>query len=693
MLRCASLRFFIALAMGFMLIGCASSGPAPSISVTITQPSAPATIQQGQTVNITASVVNDSASRGVIWSLVGQGTLSGQTATTVTYNAPASVNSQMTAAVTATSVTNNTKSASITVTVMPPAPASVSVTITNKITSIAAGAVPVTLNATVQNDPSNSGVTWSVVSGSPAANCDGACGLLSNQTATSVTYTPPANVPASPNNTPTVIATSVADSTKSDSDGFTITSASANNNSELKGQYAFLINGFDDATGDHFAYIGSLTADGNGNITSGIEDVNLPSSSTGSVNLSITGTYTLGLDNRGTATVTSASGSSNFAFSVGAFNSGIATKLHIIEFDDSNGTSGSRGSGVAYLQNASAFGLASVTGPYAFQFVGQDAFAGDRMVNTGAFTASTGGGISGTVDSNLSNGGGFLGNVGLSGTVSSAPATATNGRLSFADTSATIGNCAFYIVSAGHLLSMNTDPETGASGIGLTTGEIWQQTSTSFTNPSLNGNVILYSTGVSTASGANNFVQAGLMTFNSANGSGTLSLDTNDGGTPGTISTTFTYTVASDGHVTINLASGSGPDLFLIDTNKAFMMDSGANINAGMIEPQASGSFSNSTVSGSYFLGDAEYQATTGGTVGSGIATSAGSGTVNATVDSSAASSPFLTSGQTLSLTLTVAPNGRATDNVGDIFYIISPTRLVLFGGADAQADIILGEQ
>ncbi|MHB8541822.1 MAG: beta strand repeat-containing protein [Candidatus Acidiferrales bacterium] len=766
--------------------GGGSSTPKNPISVTITSPAAPPTIQQGQTVNITAAVTNDSANKGVTWSLSGQGTLSAQTATTVTYTAPATVTANITATVTATSMTDTTKTATLTITVTPP-PA-ISVTITNKFTTIAAGAAAMTLNATVQNDSANKGVTWTLTAGNSACSpacgtlsgntttsvtytppatvplapnnmptitatsvsdgtksdsdgftitgatppisvtitnkistiaagaaaitfnatvandpsnkgvswalnangaggtsCDPTCGSLSAQTTSSVKYTPPAAVPGSPNNAPTLVATSVADTTKSDSDAFTITATSSNNDAELKGQYAFLVGGFDDATGNQFAYIGSLTADGAGNITSGVEDVNLPS--TVKTSLSVTGTYKVGTDNRGTATITTTSGSNTFAFSVGSIIGGVATKVHIIEFDDSNGTSGRRGSGAAYLQTATAFNLASITGPYAFEFVGQDSTTGTRQVNIGSFTVNGSGSVMGTVDSNDS--GIFSGNKAFTATISSGAATSTVGRVTMALTSGGTGNQVEYIVSANRILLMTTDAE---STNGLLSGQIVTQTSTAFTNNSLNGTVIFYATGRSSVAGDSSII-AGILTFNSTTLTITLSADQNDGGTPGTQTGTFSYSVSANGHVTITGGGGNNPDLYLVDTNKAFFMGTAGDVNAGFLEPQSAGPFTNGSVTGNYFSGEAEYAAVKGVSVRSGIETSTGNGTVNLTLDTSSPTNPFLVSGQTLTITLTVAATGRATDNFGDIYYIISPTKLVLMDGSGSTSDVTILEQ
>lgn len=88
----------------------------------------------------------------------------------------------------------------------PPPPQAIKVTIAPDGVTVPAGG-SVALAASVQNDASNSGVTWSI---SP----DTGAGALSNQTATSVTYTAPANPPTS-SSAISIIATSKADSSKS----------------------------------------------------------------------------------------------------------------------------------------------------------------------------------------------------------------------------------------------------------------------------------------------------------------------------------------------------------------------------------------------------------------------------------------------------------------------------------------------
>jgi hypothetical protein len=76
--------------------------------------------------------------------------------------------------------------------------------------------------ATLQNDTQNKGVTWSLSGG----GCSGSsCGTLSNATATGVTYTAPAAVPSPA--TVTLLATSVANTTKSSSAIITVATTPA----------------------------------------------------------------------------------------------------------------------------------------------------------------------------------------------------------------------------------------------------------------------------------------------------------------------------------------------------------------------------------------------------------------------------------------------------------------------------------
>jgi hypothetical protein len=208
--------FYVAL----IPLGAGSAAPAISVSVAPTAP----TVQVLTTSTFTATLQNDTLNKGVTWSLSGSGcsgttcgTLSNVTTTSVTYTAPAAVPSPAAVTLLATSVTDTTKSASAAITVAAAPAISVSVSPTTATVQVTKSS-PFT--ATLQNDTLNKGVTWSL-SGS---GCSGAtCGTLSSVTTTSVTYTAPVTVPSPA--AVTLLATSVANTTKTSSASITVQGA------------------------------------------------------------------------------------------------------------------------------------------------------------------------------------------------------------------------------------------------------------------------------------------------------------------------------------------------------------------------------------------------------------------------------------------------------------------------------------
>jgi hypothetical protein len=179
------------------LAACGGGGTPAGIQITISLSAGATSLNPGQSTTITAAVANDSSNKGVSWAISsGGGTLSNQTSTSVTYTAPASVPTATSATITATSVASPSvmasiqialQTSSITIALSPLAPQTINQGAT----------VPVT--ATLTNDTSNKGVTWSI---SPQV------GSLSSPTSTSVTYDAPASVTS--NTLVTLTATSVA---------------------------------------------------------------------------------------------------------------------------------------------------------------------------------------------------------------------------------------------------------------------------------------------------------------------------------------------------------------------------------------------------------------------------------------------------------------------------------------------------
>ena len=177
--------------LGF-LGGCGGGTPA-GVAITISlSPSGSATVTAGQTLNIVATV---SDNKGVNWTLSGVGSLSNQTTTSVTYNAPATVTNTSVATVTATSLSSSTVSTSLQITVQ-----GITVSLKpNAPQTIDQGQI-LSITATVSNDPSSKGVSWSL----------SGVGTLSGQTTTSATYNAPSSVLS--NSSVKITATSLANS-------------------------------------------------------------------------------------------------------------------------------------------------------------------------------------------------------------------------------------------------------------------------------------------------------------------------------------------------------------------------------------------------------------------------------------------------------------------------------------------------
>ena len=667
----------------FVVSGCGGGERLP-VTVLVT-PATAIVLEDGTPQTFTATVTNGSG--GVTWSVSCSvsscGTLSGNSPTSVIYTPPGPPASTLTVTLTATSVADTKQTGTATITV----PA---ITV-----AVSPGSPSAQVNTALQfsstvGNTSSKQVTWSltqVTQGNPPVSvspCSPGCGTLTDATPSAVTYNAPSSLlPAM--TTVTITAKSVTDTTKSGSSTIIVTSTSAYT-SKLSGQYAFLFNGFDDASGKQVAISGSLTADGKGAITGGVEDINGPATSPiclacPQLNVSITGTYSIGADNRGTLSITNSVGTTKYAIALGGFNSsGVATTASLIEFDDTSGAAGTRGSGVMLLQDSTAFSQSKITGAYAFGFSGQDS-SGKRIAEAGRFDADGAG--------NLKNG---LEDVNDSGTVTNSQAftgtyTApdTNGRATGTLTAGgATTNFVFYVASAKTLLLETTDAEVTA---GLKSGEVLSQTSTSFTSSSLSGNAVFEEAGIATGATTSAKVTVGVATFTSASTSISVAQDENDGGTINANAsvTGITYSVSANGRVASTVTKGTPPVtspspvlsiLYLVDTNKGFALESSSDASLGTFEAQSAGPLNAGSIFGNYFVGTAP-AAVTASSVSSGMATANGVGTVNVTTDNSS-SNGTLTAGQTQSFSYSVSSNGRTAFGTTIVGYLVSPTKFVL---------------
>ena len=211
--------------------GGGGSTPPPAL-ISVAMSVATVSVPVGTTQTFTATVANDSGSKGVTWTLSGAG-CSGPTCGTVapgssasgapvTYTAPVAVPSPATVMLTATSVADGTKSASTTITLT--ATPVVAVTLSLPTASVAVGGTQA-FTANVTGDSAGKGVAWTVT----GSGCTGAaCGTVtpsSSGSGVAVTYTAPTAVPSPA--AVTLKATSVADTSKSASATITVTAAAA----------------------------------------------------------------------------------------------------------------------------------------------------------------------------------------------------------------------------------------------------------------------------------------------------------------------------------------------------------------------------------------------------------------------------------------------------------------------------------
>jgi hypothetical protein len=466
------------------------------------------------------------------------------------------------------------------------------------------------------------------------------------------------------------------------------------NNAELNGNYAFTFTGIsgNGTVSSVFGAVGRFTADGAGNLTNGELDTNGVGG--GAVAQSFTGTYAIGADNRGVMTLNIGGNSAKLAFAMLANGN-----AQFIEFD-AGGGSGTIGSGTMEKADTTAYSTARITGDYAFGAGGLDnvnnraAIEGRLTSNgTGTFTNAAG-------------------DVNAYGTDYSMIFTAANyavtntatGRgtmqlaFTFGGTPDTL-NFVFYVVNSGKLFVMESDPVTTATP--LLNGVVVQQhiPAGGFSNASLNGNMVISLTGLSTCSSGSGVPKAGagLLT---ANGSGAFSLTYDENFCRGPNSFTDapgTYSATSNGRTSITVG-GFNLVAYLVDLNQIFLFVSDVNVLFGIGEPQSAGSFTNSTLNGTY-AGFATNPMDFGVVVFSGEFTADGAtptGNMTGAEDIGAPSGPV--SGAAFKATYSVSPsptNGRGTMTVTSgtggnaIIYMISPSKFVAVSQNDPNPAVL----
>ena len=642
------------------------TAPPPEAAVTAVSPNA-TSVEVGFSVQFTATVKNDSDNEGVTWSVMPSpdvncsGAGCGRIDATGKYTAPPkSFNPGV--FIVATSVSNplSSKSALVFVT---PAPTGIGV-------SPSAATVPAngTQQFSVEADPALSipMVSWTL-SGDDCSAMQ--CGTIDS----TGKYTAPAIAP----NPPTVMVTATSQANSTVAGSATILLGADVSNSKLNGHYAFLLNGFD-GDGD-LGLAGSLMADGNGNVVSGLLDYNAILGQ--ATNAPITGSYAVTADNRAALTITVQGFSLTFSAALESFVNGVATAGRMIELD------GNVGTGILAKQDPTVFSNTAINGDYAFGFSGRQSPGAWPSAAIGRFTASGGNFNAGQLDLNTVNftdGGTPTPRVLFNQPFTAIYDVSSTGRgsaiFTFSDQDLGFSKFVFYVISANELLFMEDDPcaPAGCAPPGEIGGVALRQVGGPFSVASLQGSSVSSFTGDAYQ---NARVSVGLETFDGKGGI-TGTKDENNGGVI-TSSAAFngTYTVDNDGegHGAVTVSGDTNPKTFyLVANGTAFVIDTNP-ATFGMFEAQNGGPFGNASLSGNYVVGTLPWPHNWDFSPVSGVATADGKGNLTTVTDGTSATD--LTSTGTYSVdaagraALHVTPDNRSPLNL--VFYLISPSKAV----------------
>jgi hypothetical protein len=473
----------------------------------------------------------------------------------------------------------------------------------------------------------------------------------------------------------------------------------AQNNAELKGDYALSFNGM--TTGGSgastpFAAVGRFTADGAGNLINGEIDANGFGPMEKAVAQPFTGTYSIGADNRGVMTL-SIPGGGTLAFVMMA--NGNAKFVEV----DAGGGHGTVGSGSMEKVDTTAFGTAQIAGDYAFGAAGLDQ-SNNRTAIAGRFSANGSGMLSnGAADVNQS--GKFTTLSLLAGTYMVSDKATGRGVINLPPL---LGgapqnlNFVFYVVNSGKLFAMETDVVSPLTPI-LNGTVLQQQTPIGgFSTTALNGDTVMYLTGRTICPAGTNAapnVIAGLLSTNGV-GIANLTYDQNCGGGPSSVTgVTGTYNVTGNGR-TAFMIGGAYIAAYLVSSNQAFFIVPDSSVLFGFGDAQAAGSFTNATVSGAY-AGLTTAPAALGVSIFSGEFGANGAspiGNLTGTEDIGAPSGPTLGAAVSATYSISAAPtNGRGTvsGTVGGngVIYVVSPTKFLIMSLNDPNPAILMFEQ
>jgi hypothetical protein len=409
--------------------------------------------------------------------------------------------------------------------------------------------------------------------------------------------------------------------------------------SSLNGRYVCLFQGSIDYDSTRWATVASFQADGQGNFTNGLFDTN--SHAIGSASGIMTGSYNIGSDNNGVASIHTvltdgAAGIQTTQWTV-AISSATqpARQFRMVEADDL-GTLPSYQQGAAncFLASPSAFYSSTISGnSFVFGLDGEDN-RGNMKAAVGRFSASGGHNISGNIDS-ARGGSSTVQSTVITGTFT-APDPATGRFMILLKGGGNPTGFAVYIIDANRMFILDNTSNDGEQ-----VGNMRAQQQASTSGTTLGGPFVFYlrgaefnSSGSTPSSYYSSLFQgtgdgAGNMTFNQSytNGNGAYAAGRAIGGP-----IALTFDSAHPGRATFTSASGT-TYLYLFNTSSAIEMsvqDNGS-LDSGWLEPQTQIAFTSTALAGNYLFGELpQLNGESDGNVGEYGLTS--SGVINASV-------------------------------------------------------------
>jgi hypothetical protein len=592
-----SLLLAIAATVGLSGCGSSSGGQGGNAAINVVIASAPSAMFVSDYSTISADT-NDTA--GVTWTCAPASSCGAFAASQTmnaaenTYTAPPQIPSGNLVTLTATSVTDSTKSASARVTIN--AASGIQVAWNTFPSSPLMVTGTESLEVQVQGDSANAGINFNCI---PLK----VCGSFSQITVgapqngiyvVDMVYTAPAKVP--PGMVATLFATSNTDNAQSVGTPVTIVNP-ISIVSTLSGTFAFMNRGID-ANG-YNGIAGSVTLDGQGNVTGGEFDSADPSTvisaailPTGSADIngspSVSG-YTLDQFGHGILTLEfNYNGTAyEMIYSLTATSSSHAMLSEVDEMGDLTGT--------LDLQSGT-FSAAEFAGNYSFVSAGENIAKSVPMNFGGIFTADGLGSVgSGTLDINAAG----TYRTGPFSATFTAPDSYGRGTLTFA--SASPVSFAYYIVGPEVIRLVEIDATTG-----VTAGSAYGQgSSSSITNAQVAGKYVfaMHGYGVNGANGmAGQLVADGVGNFAGVLDSNSAGVATSAGALTGA---TYSFSgnargsfATQDGTFTANLYM-TDPNLNLLDPSNpnggggGLMLETDANaFDNGLLAVQTTGNIS-----------------------------------------------------------------------------------------------------